>query len=657
MLSTLPLPDAIVRGRGTRRALTWRSTAVRLTLAAFPLWCTATVLLLWTPWKLKLVVGSTAALAFVSPPAGVLATAVLAPFGGVLEQVLDVPYRITEAIVLAFLAGWLLRRRTDVRGPSVPPAMAATGGLLALAVLCSIAASAFVLATTGLLPQTMRDLLQAYYVYPDRIGAIEGARLIEGLAMAAATVFVLRQRPSIAVTLPLALCVSGAAAASLVLMVWRGFDPAALLQRYSLLGYRVAHIGDPNAAGSFFAMLVCLALGMALRASGRARIGWIALAAMNAIGLWFSESRSAVAAAAIAASLAAAWTLSRRWTTRARVVALAAVVVLGVVVSIGRAALLERDPTFRGSGFRQQFNATSLRMIAARPLSGVGVGQYYQTSTLFLSPQMAWVYGFENAHNFFLQVAAELGVPGLALFLIWIGLALVAIARVLPRTADMRLLGAAAGVLALLLTCFTGHPLLVYEVAFSFWIQFGLALGLAQSARMNAASDATPLSEPARAESHRPAMWAVAAFAAALVGAAAVSAAHGPIEPPQSTVVNGFYDWETSEDGRRYRWTEGYASLFVPAEVTRVWVDMRVPVQLRAIMPMGVEVSVGGAYQHRTLIHNDWTLVIVDLPGAPPSTRFKRIDLKIDRTWQPALYIAGSADLRRVGVQVGETAW
>jgi hypothetical protein len=28
--------------------------------------------------------------------------------------------------------------------------------------------------------------------------------------------------------------------------------------------------------------------------------------------------------------------------------------------------------------------------------------------------------------------------------------------------------------------------------------------------------------------------------------------------------------------------------------------------------------------------------------------------LKIDRVWQPALYVAGSADMRLVGMQVGE---
>src|SRR5262245_27657559 len=454
--------------------------------------------------------------------------------------------------------------------------------------------------------------------------------------MAAATVFVFRQRPSMAVALPAALCAAGAVAIALALMVWRGIG-FELLGKAMHIGYRIAHVSDPNAAGSYFAMLVCLAVGMTIRASGRARIGWIALAAMNAIGLWFAESRSAIAAAAVAAALAAAWTLTRRWTIRTRVASLAVIVVLGIALSIGRAALLERDPTFRGGGFRQQFNATSLRMIAARPLSGVGVGQYFQTSSLFLSPQIAWEYGSENAHNFFLQVAAELGIPGLTLFLIWVGAALYLAARVLAQRIDMRLLGAAAGVLALLFTCLTGHPLLVYMVAVPFWIQFGLVLGLAESVLMNAEPNMAPLVEPAPAGSSRPSIWAVAGVVGAvIVVAAVVRASRGAVEPPQSTAINGLYEWETGEDGRRYRWSEGYASLFVPAEVRRVWVDMRVPVDRRAITPMGVEVKVGGTYQHRTLVYNYWTLVIVDLPDAPPATKLKRIDLKVDRTWQPA---------------------
>jgi hypothetical protein len=398
-------------------------------------------------------------------------------------------------------------------------------------------------------------------------------------------------------------------------------------------------------------MLVCLALGMAGRASGRARAGWTALAGINAVGLWFSGSRTAIAAAVVAAALAGAWVMSSHWTRRARIAALGIVLVAGIGASFGRAKLLERDPTFRGGGFRQQFNATSFRMIAARPLSGVGIGQYYQTSSLFLSPQMAWIYGFENAHNYFLQVAAELGIPGIALFLIWTGAAAFVIGRALARVADPRLLGAAAGVLALLITCLTSHPLLVNEVAFSFWIQFGLALGLAESALMNAA----PLADGAAAGAHTRKLWPAAAIAAAaIVAAAGVTAARGPVEPPRSAVVNGLYEWETAEDGRRYRWTEGYASLFVPAGVTRVSVPARVPIDRRAITPMGVEVASGGLLLGRTNVGDSWTTLVVAVPEVSPPARLKRIDLRVDKTWRPALYIAGSADLRDVGVQLGE---
>jgi hypothetical protein len=63
---------------------------------------------------------------------------------------------------------------------------------------------------------------------------------------------------------------------------------------------------------------------------------------------------------------------------------------------------------------------------------------------------------------------------------------------------------------------------------------------------------------------------------------------------------------------------------------------------------------IGGVDRGRTLAEGKWALVSVPLADAPPPARFKRIDLKVDRVWQPALYIAGSAEMRMVGVQVGE---
>jgi hypothetical protein len=53
-------------------------------------------------------------------------------------------------------------------------------------------------------------------------------------------------------------------------------------------------------------------------------------------------------------------------------------------------------------------------------------------------------------------------------------------------------------------------------------------------------------------------------------------------------------------------------------------------------------------------VDGTWAILSIPLAEAWPPTRIKRIDLRADRVWQPALYIAGSADMRMVGVQVGE---
>ncbi len=201
----------------------------------------------------------------------------------------------------------------------------------------------------------------------------------------------------------------------------------------------------------------------------------------------------------------------------------------------------------------------------------------------------------------------------------------------------------------MLATCATGHPLLVNEAAFPFWIQFALAFGLAQSSLMNAGVI------PDRRQQWRASgrLLTIAA-AAAIVLAALTSAARGLVEPPASRGVNGLFEWETADDGRRSRWTEQYASLFVPGDVTRVSIAARVPATVRAISPMGVTVGAGGVPQYRTLVGPEWVNLDVAVPGIDLPSRFKRIDLRVDRTWQPAVYIAGSGDLRHVGVQLGE---
>ena len=635
--------------------LIWRSLPVRLSLIAIPLALTTTVLVFNVGPAIRLIAAATLGISFVSPVHGLLLVATLAPIGRLVAMVIGAgEFRIGEVMVLAFLLGWLLRTRPVRPGPRV--AAASAGWLFAAAVVGSIAGLALQLyAYPGELAAQIDRIVHGYFFSTDRIGFTDGLRLLEGLGLAAAAVMLLRQRPKLALTLPAALTASAAIASCSSMLLWRGIGPVAALERYGRVGFRVStHVLDVNAAGSYFAMSLCLAVGMAARHRGYRRALWCAMAGSSGMGLWLSASRSAMASAAIVLVIAATWMLSDRHPVRTRAAALLAVLVIALAAGAVRARLLERDPTYRGAGFREQFFATSLRMIAARPVFGVGEGQYYSSSSLFLSPQLAWTYGAENAHNAFLQIGSELGLVGFGLFMWWVGATVSRAARALARAQrDGRLLGCTSGVVVFLGTCLTGHPLLIGEVAYPFWMLFGLTSGLAGSVL---------LSDPVAAERpfvHRQASrawrWPAAAAAAGVILIAApMIAVRNVVAPAESQSVDGFYGWETLEDGTRFRWTSLYASIFVPADVTRVEIPIRLPADGRSVRPIGIEVMTGGVDKGRTLADGKWALVSIPLADAPPPARFKRVDLKVDRVWQPALYIAGSAEMRMVGVQVGE---
>lgn len=46
-------------------------------------------------------------------------------------------------------------------------------------------------------------------------------------------------------------------------------------------------------------------------------------------------------------------------------------------------------------------------------------------------------------------------------------------------------------------------------------------------------------------------------------------------------------------------------------------------------------------------------MIDVPIDGVPVVGRYKRVNLKVDRTWHSALYIPGNDELPPVGVQVG----
>ena len=64
-----------------RPAIIWRSLPLRLAIAAFPAWLTISILVLSTPWRLKLLIGAVAAITAASPALGLVVFSALAPLG------------------------------------------------------------------------------------------------------------------------------------------------------------------------------------------------------------------------------------------------------------------------------------------------------------------------------------------------------------------------------------------------------------------------------------------------------------------------------------------------------------------------------------------------------------------------------------------------
>jgi hypothetical protein len=137
--------------------------------------------------------------------------------------------------------------------------------------------------------------------------------------------------------------------------------------------------------------------------------------------------------------------------------------------SVGKAAVL-----------RQQLTLVAVEMARDHPAFGVGIGRFRAISRFYVPDDYEELKQFaprgQNAHNNFLQVLGELGIPGLAAFL-WLVLPAVRRWRWDPATASDPVVYAsamAAGLATFLVSALFGHPLLVIQVAAAFFLALGV---------------------------------------------------------------------------------------------------------------------------------------------------------------------------------------
>lgn len=597
------------------------------------------------------------ALTMWNPIAGLTAASALAPAGLLLAPS---PARTAELLVWGFLSAWSLSVLRPLVMDRPHTAVFRAAALFALWATASWVAY-IVGGAAGVEPLRLPVLLARAVPFdhlafsspePETFTLLP---LLAGLALFAAAAIVARQRPDARFALAAAIVVSAAALAVLtladVLGQWASVDYGAwFLLRY-MRGERFSlHLRDLNAAGSHYVLAMLIAVALAAGDRSRRAI-WIALAALIAPALWIAGSRSAaLGGLLVGGSLIP---LMRRGTPvriRGRHLTLAIVAVAVVAVCT---ALLASRPGGQGTAsnalwLRAQFLVTSSRMVASAPVFGVGIGHYHERSNEFMPPALREVYRHENAHNYFAQQFGELGIIGGLLFVWLVGAGLWSGWRAIARTdgADAASVGLLAGCGGYLLTCITGHPLLVPEVAMPFWGAFGMVAGAAAASESSARAWSTiPLRR-----------WATVMI---VVAACANVTLHLRRYALTGTMPGeyGFYDLETADDGTPFVWMNRHGVFYVPPQPGTLTIPVRAPSFLEGTEPLRMAVEVGG---RRIGVFEPtpdrWTNIEIPV-RSPASAPFRRIDLRANQSWSPMRDRGDRADDEPRSVMVGTTRW
>lgn len=196
-----------------------------------------------------------------------------------------------------------------------------------------------------------------------------------------------------------------------------------LIKPTEVLGRITGTFVDPNYFGAYLAAMITLAVASAVNAQApRLRLGLLALAVPLSVALAFTQSRGAIAAL-LAGLIAIAFTRSRR-------AGLVATGILVIVTAIGYPAFSEWRFGDNADAVAGNVSADALTagragawfsgadLFASSPLFGVGFGQFRDESSVGIA-----------AHNWYVQVLAELGIAGFALWALFTAAILLALRR------------------------------------------------------------------------------------------------------------------------------------------------------------------------------------------------------------------------------------
>ena len=281
-----------------------------------------------------------------------------------------------------------------------------------------------------------------------------------------------------------------------------GWDPIQWSTGFG--GRAAAFFGNPNFLGGHLALLLPLSLALALDRRGNTRRPWApwALVALLGLTLLLTQTRGAWIGAA--AGCTVVLVLAQRWMgglpgrNRKALLGLLALSVLSLGAFFGlkpgatgrlREALNSEDSELTRRFFLMK---KASQLASLKPLLGVGPGnfriQFARVQVQGLEPlqfKQPYVVS-EHAHNDFLQMAAEAGVPAALIWAALMGAVLMALGTTLLKgrgdpargqSGDgLIALGVLGGIVALLVHGLANFPFLIVPTQAAAWALAALAL-------------------------------------------------------------------------------------------------------------------------------------------------------------------------------------
>jgi O-antigen ligase len=535
-----------------------------------------------------------AAAAAAAPAVALLGVTAFLPLAPTALPIAHIAPAAADGVLIAVAGGLLARAAVRPFEAPAPHAFAFASAAFAVVVAASLGvqiALAGVLVTPDGLLRYLIDTWRTLYIrpadMPPAVAAVETIALLALAVRAAGWASKADVRASIVRTAVASGAASGLLCAARALQIALRTGHAMRALPEILTSVRISGpFSDPNAAGSYFVMLLVPAVLSAAAAKGWPRAGWLAASLAIAFGLWTSGSRAAVLVALAALGVGAIARSTPRLRTRL-IAAAGALAITALVLFAFPNPILTR--TVSGAlGIRAEMAKVAVKMWQTDPWIGVGIGTFYDRSGEFITdPLVKSLYGRENAHNNFLQILGELGVLGLLSFaaILWT-------AAPRPRGID----AVSAGLAAFLVTCLAGHPLLLPEVAAAFWTLAGVAA--ARNASAHESRAIAPLTG----------FVAIASIVAVL-----------PSYSTERAVMNlehlgsGVSAWQIGSDGVRYRSMLGSARVFAPRATGQIAIPLRAAA---AGLPVTVSVAIEGQPADRVQLSSEWRVERLQVPSA-----------------------------------------